>query len=605
MVLFDYIVVGAGSSGCACAARLLRLLPNAKIALIESGNDYLAPPPAKNKDTGSAAGANANDVNDGATNASTTTSDDYSKPSHFPKTWAGPANKKYRTVPQRALNDRQISIVRAAAVGGCSVVNAMIWMRGFQKDWESYLPMPIGAAGVKNNGDNDDTGIEREFEWLEERIQPVKYEGNILGRKAVEAAASLGYKPAHNDDDSHDWRWESPGTSTTMRIALDQDGRRQDMYRALGADDNRITLLKGMAERLIISTDKKDGDNDNDDEQSKMYASGVVIRMEDGSLESIILQNDEASEVIVSCGAIDSPKLLQLSGIGPKDLLQKLEIPLVHDCPAVGEGLKDHVMNILSFEIPITTLLDPEMFSPNSINASLYDESLDAQLLFTDGGSTAHYLPLSLLEPFSEKAPSLTVYGRAKDAMAYIAACLLLYTLQTMIAYIPSYRVKLESSLGILINVMKPTSVGTVMIRSNDPNDAPLIDTQYLSEEHDLDTLVKATKIAREIVNAEPLSDIVDKEILFGEVDDDERQAIKKRCSPYHHSTGTCSGCLDDQLRLKGIGRLRIADASSLPFHPRVPTNASSMAVGARCASLIAAHLALQQEEGTNGGKEK
>jgi choline dehydrogenase len=535
--MFDYIIVGAGSSGCACAARLLNLLPNTKIALIESGDDYLAPadPSCSPKEV----------------------STDFSNAEHFPKTWDGPANKGYRTVPQPALNDRQISIVRASAVGGCSVVNAMIWMRGFQEDWDEF--MPVGFKG---------RDVEREFEWLEERIKPVTYEGNCLGRKGVEGAESLGYMKAI------DSLWESPGTSTKMRIALDQEGCRQDMYRALGADDSRITLIKGMAERLIIE----------ESNEGTKYASGVVLRSEDGSLKFIHIKDE--GEVIVSCGAIDSPKLLQLSGIGPKRLIEELEIPLVLDAPAVGEGLRDHVMYILAFETP--TL--PEKCSPNGINARLYDEFLDVQMLFLDGNITPSHLHYALIEPFREKIPSTNMFERAGDAIARVGVNFLSLTLQTMSAFIPSFRAKLQSSVAIMINLMKPSSVGRVMIRSKDPKDTPIIDTAYLSKESDMDTLIKATKKAREILNTSPLSEIVGKQLVPPvQEGDDERVNIRKTCMPYHHATGTCSSCLDEKLRFKGIARLRVADASSLPFLPRAPTNASSMAVGARCASFIAA----------------
>lgn len=612
MERFDYIIVGAGSSGCACAARLLHLLPGATIALIESGKDYLAPVSGADATAGATAGAKV-----GATagaDASTSTppahnSDDFSKPDHYPRTWDGPANKNYRTVPQRALQDRQLSVVRAAAVGGCSVVNAMIWMRGFKEDWEGYLPlpMPVAGAGPKKEDSSMDTSIEREFEWLEERIRPVTYEGNIVGKLGVEAAASLGYQEARKDDGSHsdsksDSLWESPGTSTMLRVALDQHGRRQDVYRALGADDGRITLIKGMAEQLIILSTKHDDESEDD---GQIYASGVTIRLEDGSIKSVLTKDEEGCEVIVSCGAIDSPKLLQLSGIGPKALLKKLDIPLILDRPAVGEGLKDHVMHILAFEIPPTTLPDPAEFSPNGINASLYDESLDVQFLFMDGGTTLHHLPYALMEPLREKVPSATIWGRAKDNLALMGTFLLSSTLLTMSTYLPAFRANLQSSGGILVNLMKPFSVGTVMIRSKDPNEAPLIDTKYLEDERDLNTLVKANKIARELMKASPLSDIVGKERTpVQEGDTDERERIKKACMPYHHATGTCSSCVDDQLRFEGIDRLRVADASSLRFHPRVPTNASSMAVGARCASLIAA-AGLLRRQGKEGKDEE
>ena len=525
--MYDYIVVGAGSSGCAFAARLANLLPNIRIALIESGEDYLASP-----------------------------TEDFSIPERFPVTWDGPANKGYRTVPQTALNGRQISIFRAAAVGGCSVVNAMIWMRGFQEDWDEHMP-----AGFKAKD------VEREFEWLEERLKPVTYEGNFLGERGIRAAESLGYKKKAKES-----LWESPGTSSTLRMALDEEGRRQDVYRTLGADDSRITLLRGIAERIIFEHSAK----------GTIYASGVMLRTKDGSSKEILVK--DKGEVIVSCGAIDSPKLLQISGVGPKRLMNELDIPLVLDSP-VGEGLKDHVMYVLGYETP--TL--PEKLSPNSINGVLYDESLDVQFLFCDGKTAPHHAALGLVEPCYEKIPATTVVGKLKDNVVLFGMTMLAFILRTMSASIPSVRTKIQTSFRVLVNLMKPSSVGSVMIRSRNPMDAPIIDTAFLSKEYDMDTMIKGVMKARELVKTSPLSEVVGKELTPpAQGRDDERENIQKASMPYHHSTGTCSSCLDDQLRVKGIDRLRVADASSLPFHPRVPTNASSMAVGARCASLIA-----------------
>ncbi len=164
-----------------------------------------------------------------------------------------------------------------------------------------------------------------------------------------------------------------------------------------------------------------------------------------------------------------------------------------------------------------------------------------------------------------------------------------------LIACSPSaLRTKMQSTLNVLVNVMKPVSVGSVRIQSKDPLDDPLIDPAFLREDADVQTLLKGVQIVRKLVKAPPLADIIKKELTpDGRKNDDdiatEIEQIKKACIPYHHSTGTCSigNCLDGQLRFKGIDCLRVADASSLPFHPRVPTNASSMAVGSRCASLI------------------
>jgi len=555
--MFDYIVVGAGSAGCACAARLIDLLPDdARVALIESGQDFLGP-----------------------TSSSARTSDDndFSIAERFARTWAGPANKGYRTVPQKALNDRRLSIVRAEAIGGCSTVNALIWTRGFKQDWDDHM-----SPGFR--GDD----IEEEFEWLEGRIEPVAHEGNFIGEKGVKAAEALGYERIQSGSSL----WEKPGAANSTRISIDSRGRRQDVYRALGACDDRITLIKGLAQTLIFEQRPDSGEvkghagesGGDKSEKSTTYVSGVKLRMEDGSIKDVMIK--DGGEVIISCGAIDSPKLLQLSGIGPRHLLDKLGIPLILDSPGVGEGLKDHMMYPILYEIHAL----PENLSPNALNATLYDESLDVQFLICDGKVTPSHLSILFLEPLKERIPSNNILGKTKNAIVFMGMSLLSSVIGTLAEWIPAFHTKIQTNATILVNLMNPASSGRVMIVSKDPNDAPMIDVGYLSDERDMDTLAKGVAKAVKLFGTSPFSEVVGKEltppVLGG---GGIRENIKKNAVPYHHSTGTCASCLDDRLCFRGIAGLRVADASSLPFHPRAPTNASSMAVGARCASFIAA----------------
>ena len=540
---YDYIVIGAGSSGCALAGRLMDLLPDVRIALIESGDDHL-----------SKAAASDDPVNH-----------EFLAPTKTTLLWNGKADRGYKTIPQKQLNSRAFLFTRASGLGGCSTINYMIWMRGFRSDWDEN--MPEGWKG-------DD--IEAEFQWLEGKIDPFLYESNTLGKRATEAARSLGYKTAVEKS-----KWSSPGTNDLMRFSMTKEGLRRDVYRSLGADNNRITLVQGVAERVIF--------RDEGGEQDTPCACGVKLRLKDGTTKDLFVKG--GGEVILSCGAIDTPKLLQLSGIGPSKLLNDLEVKVIKDNPFVGEGLKDHVMYPMAYGINEL----PENFSPNGLNASLHDDSLNVQFLFNDGVSTPIIIPVMIKQPFLEKAPAETLCQGIMDGMVLWGGTLLSKIVGVLIACSPSaIRTKMQSTFTVLVNVMKPDSVGSIRIRSRDPLDDPLIDPAFLREDADVQTLLKGVQIVRKLVKAPPLADIIEKELTpDGRKHDDdiesEIEQIKKACLPYHHSTGTCSigNCLDDQLRFKGINCLRVADASSLPFHPRVPTNASSMAVGARCASLI------------------
>eukprot|EP00553_Chaetoceros_curvisetus_P009940 CAMPEP_0204617628 /NCGR_PEP_ID=MMETSP0717-20131115/4542_1 /ASSEMBLY_ACC=CAM_ASM_000666 /TAXON_ID=230516 /ORGANISM="Chaetoceros curvisetus" /LENGTH=574 /DNA_ID=CAMNT_0051631201 /DNA_START=30 /DNA_END=1757 /DNA_ORIENTATION=+ len=551
---YDYIVVGAGSAGCAFAGRLISLLPSVRIALIEPGKDYLSPNKehmARNDPKGH-----------------------FRSPEYYPSLWAGAANRGYRTVPQGALNDRQLSVARASGVGGCSVINAMIWKRGFREDWDGNMPPTFQGNAV-----------EPEFDWLEERIQPRIYQANNMGECGMKAAHSLGYDKAKDDS-----FWSSPGTYNKMRCSITKEGQRQDMYRALGANDDKIHLVQGDAERIIFEFD----DTQTKEGKGTPTAKGVMIRRSDGSVESLytIDRGDRVGEVIVCCGAIDTPKLLQLSGVGPAKLLEGLDIPVIVDNPSVGEGLKDHVMHVMSYEA--STL--PDKPSPITFNSSLYDEALDIEFLFSDGNCMPSFACYGIMEQYNEKVPPTNLIGKIGDFFSCLGSMALVKTLSTLMDTIPSIRTNIQKSTGIAMCLMNPKSVGSVMVRSKNPSDMPLIDPGYLTEEADLNTMLKGLGIAKKLMECESLSNIVGKRLAppprpgNDDKSDDDMEEIRQFGGPYFHPTGTCSigECLDDQLRFKGINRLRVADASSLPFIPRMNTNPSSMVVGARCASLIA-----------------
>jgi len=366
--------------------------------------------------------------------------------------------------------------------------------------------------------------------------------------------------------------WETDGIRGGIRLALDNNGNRQDIYRALGANDSsRITLLQGTVEKLIFDQATSNG---------LIRTTGIKLTRKDGSKKDILINQN--GEIILSCGAIDTPKLLQLSGVGPKRLLQDLDIPLVLESPT-GEGLKDHVMYIIAFETPKL----PDKLSPNGINAVLTDESLGVQVMVCDGGASPEHAQYALLAPYYEKLPAITLSGKVQNALQFLGMYAMTSILR-MLLLIPPVKIQIQTSYSFLINLMKPSSTGSVIIQSKNPADPPLINPAYLNDESDMETLLKGIEKVRNLVKASPLVDeVVGKEIEIVK-GSDERDKVEKSAVSYHHSTGTCSECLDDQLRFKGIECLRVADASSLRFHPRVPTNASSMAIGARCASIIA-----------------
>jgi choline dehydrogenase-like flavoprotein len=450
------------------------------------------------------------------------------------------------------------------------LVNAMLWFRGFRQDWDDNMPQ-----GWKS-GD-----VESEMEWLETRLGIMTFQGHKheLGKLAVEAAQNCGLIPegglGKTAPEEEGDPWNTPGPMTNVRLAIDKNGKRTDVYRALGANQSRITILRGTAEKLLFEHPASDTPR----------ATGLALKTPNGSTKEIQLKDKKKGEIVLCCGAIDSPKLLQLSGIGPPKLLNSLQIPIVNDLAGVGEGLKDHTMFPLAFEISQR----PKDLSLNSIAGFIYHPDKNVQIIIADGAVTPFGLRHNLTSHFYELPPANSTTEQVKRWIQLGMAKFMAFLLETLVAWMPSFRSKLETNLTLLVCSMKPKSAGSVYISSRDPAVAPCIDPAFFKVQDDIQTALWGVAQARSLVKTEPLASIVGAELT--DSGPEERENLARYTAPYHHSTGTCAmgRCLDDQLRVQGIRGLRVADASSLPFHPRVPTNASAMTMGAKCASLIAA----------------
>jgi choline dehydrogenase-like flavoprotein len=188
----------------------------------------------------------------------------------------------------------------------------------------------------------------KKIEWIEDRLQISTIEANKLGKQACAAANSIGITKSDGDG-----LWNSYGTSHKTCATIAPDGRRQDIYRALGENHERVTLVKGAVEHIWFATSSS---------SSSKASTGVLIRISDGSTRMILVK-DGGDEVILSCGVIDTPKLMQRSGVGPPKLLGDLGIPIVHPLATAGEGLHDHPWHAMLLEIKE----HPGKLSPNSV----------------------------------------------------------------------------------------------------------------------------------------------------------------------------------------------------------------------------------------------
>ena len=196
----------------------------------------------------------------------------------------------------------------------------------------------------------------------------------------------------------------------------------------------------------------------------------------------------------MSCGAIDSPKLLQLSGIGPSELLQELAIPVIQALPSVGEGLRDHPLMCLTFDMKDHS----ERMSPNAINGAIYDTASDVQILIADGNSAKHYAPYAIVEPFLEKEPATTNLGSFKDAFVLGISGIHFRDCDWLVAIISQTCRKCHFIRHC--GVTNPKSAVSVMIHCTDPTVAPTIDVGYFSKEEDMEAMLLGIAKVREMV---------------------------------------------------------------------------------------------------------
>jgi len=255
--------------------------------------------------------------------------------------------------------------------------------------------------------------------------------------------------------------------------------------------------------------------------------------------------------VILCAGAIGSPHLLQLSGIGPADTLRSLDIEVVVDLPGVGDGLADHPLGSVVYTpakaLPAPSVNHGDVFAALRTNPAL--DAPDIQILFIDVPFIRPTMP----------APS--------------------------------------DGYTIAFSVLRPHSRGSVTIASNDHADAPLIDPALLSDERDMRTMLTGLQLAREIGAAPALADWGKEETQPGpsvRTDAQARDYLRRSTGSYSHPVGTCRlgtdqrAVTDLELRVRGIDRLRVVDASVMPSIPAANTNATVLAIAERATTLIA-----------------
>jgi choline dehydrogenase len=523
---FDYVIVGAGSAGCLLANRLSRD-PQNRVLLLEAGGK-----------------------------------DDYfwiDIPVGYLYTIANPRTDWcYKTEPDEHLAGRSIHYARGRVLGGCSSINAMIYMRGQKEDWDHWA-----SLGNRGWGWDDVLPVFTSLEDYEHgpvdgygaggevRIEDPRVRWDVIDTWR-EAAAECGIPSVKvfNRGDNFGCAYFQMNQKRGRRWSATNAFLRPVMHRA-----NLTVMTDASVSRLVF-----DG--------KACKGLEFTHRNEKFSVEA-------AKETILAAGAIGSPQLLQVSGIGERKLLEKNQIQIIHELPGVGENLHDHLQIRLQYKVKNVKTL-------NGIANSLWGKAAMAfeYFAFRTGPLT---MPPSQCGAFARSDPSQPTPN-------------IEWHVQPL--SLDKFGDPLHSFPAITPSVcnLRPSSRGFVRIKTPNPADYPEIRLNYLKEAEDRKVAVDAMRFTRRIMAAKAFAKYEPQEYRPGSAvstDEDLARAAGELGTTIFHPVGTCKmgndpmAVVDDRLRVRGVERLRVIDASVFPRITSGNTNAPTYVIAEKGAQAI------------------
>jgi choline dehydrogenase-like flavoprotein len=526
--MFDYIIVGAGSAGCLLAERL-SANPRTRVCLLEAG------PP------------------------------DRSLLIHMPigialLSQSKTLNWAFETQPQANLDGRRLFWPRGKTLGGSCSINAMVYIRGHRDDYDAWgeaadpiwsyenvLPLFRAMESNERFGAGEFHGVDGELHVSDLRTL------NPLSSAFVEAGQQIQFP--HSLDFNGETQEGVGLYQVTQHKGRRWSSARAFLSKAKGRPNLRI-ITGARATRIILEGRK---------------AVGVTYAKR-GKLVDLRTSGGEA---ILSGGAVNSPQLLLLSGIGGAAELNALGIPVVVDIPAVGKNLQDH--------LDITIMHEANDRTPIGIAPSFIPRALAGALSY------------ALLRKGFLTSNVAEAGGFVKSSHGQKQPNLQFHFLPTLLK---DHGRELALGYGYTLHVcdLLPKSRGRVGLKSRDPLDDPLIDPGYLSAPEDIQTMISAVKIGRQVLSAPSMAAYSKTELVPGpsvQSDADIVADIRRRAETIYHPVGTCrmgrdpQSVVDPALRVRGVQGLRVVDASVMPTLVAGNTNAPTMMIAERAAELI------------------
>ncbi len=528
---FDYIVVGAGSAGSVLANRL-SADPKYRVLVLEAGRE----------------------------------SHPWSRiPVGFARLIDNPAaNWLYSSEPDEGTGQRRIPVPRGKLLGGSSSINGMVFVRGQSNDYDTWaqlgnrgwsyrevLPIFRDMESYQGEGDEEYRGRSGPLKVTESNETGAIYDALIKAAGEVGIAYTRDYNGARQD-------------GIGMTQATIRKGRRMSTaycYLDPARGRSNLTIQPNALTECLLLEGKR--------------CVGVRYTVNGEKREA-----RAGREVIVSAGSINSPQLLELSGIGQPELLQSLGIEVRHALKGVGENLRDHYSPRMKW------LVDPARgmtYNDKARGLGLVWQALRYAL--NNKGLLG--LPASPIRAYIRTRAGLDAPDAAISWLPFLSSS--------------NYRFAKQSGVTAITNILRSESTGSIHVTSQQPNEPPAIRFNFMSAQLDRDVTLEAMRITRRIMTAPAMQGIVTDELAPGvniQANDELLDWVKKNAETTYHPVGTCKmgsdpmAVVDDQLRVHGMQGLRVADASIMPTLTSGNTNAPSIMIGEKASRMVLAAAA-------------